>query len=123
MTRYDMITSTKRIEDNKMKYENRGQDIIKIENDIEYIMIAQKVNGMDSFIWEEIKPEVKTLTCVFQPDLERKTFTHLTKYEITRETACFWWIKDNNGYPNRKISKRTMREAGYKEAYASEFDV
>lgn len=106
-----------------MKYENRGLDIIKIENGVEYKMVACVVNGMDQFVWEEIKPEVKTLTCVFQPDAERTVFTRLEKYEITRETKCFWWVKDNNGYPNRKISKRTMREAGYKEAYAAEFDI
>lgn len=102
-----------------MKYENRGLDIIKIENGVEYKMVAQGWG----FVWEEIKPEVKTLTCVFQPDAERTVFTRLEKYEITRETKCFWWVKDNNGYTKRKISKRTMREAGYKEAYAAEFDI
>lgn len=30
-----------------MKYENRGNDIIKIENGVEYVMVACKVNGMD----------------------------------------------------------------------------
>ena len=44
-----------------MKYENRGNDIIKIENGVEYVMVACKVNGMDSFVWDEIKPEVKSL--------------------------------------------------------------
>lgn len=102
-----------------MKYENRGLDIIKIENGVEYKMVAQGWG----FVWEEIKPEVKTLTCVFQPDAESTVFTRLEKYEITRETKCFWWVKDNNGYAKRKISKRTMREAGYKEAYAAEFDI
>lgn len=106
-----------------MKYENRGLDIIKHENGKEYKMVSQNVNGFDGFVWEEIKPEVKTLTCVFQPDAERAIFTRYGQYEITRETACFWWVRDNNGYPNRKISKRTMREAGYKTAYAAEFDI
>lgn len=102
-----------------MKYENRGLDIIKHEGGKEFKMVAMGFG----FIWEEIKPEVKKLTCVFQPDAERTVFTRLETYEITRETKCFWWVKDNNGYPNRKISKRTMREAGYKEAYAAEFDI
>lgn len=61
-----------------MKYENRGNDIIKIENGVEYVMVACKVNGMDSFVWEEIKPEVKSLTCVSQPDEERDIFTRYT---------------------------------------------
>lgn len=54
-----------------MKYENRGNEIIKIENGVEYIMVACNVNGMDSFVWEEIKTEdkaAKFLTCVNQPD-------------------------------------------------------
>lgn len=103
-----------------MKFENRGQDIIKIENGVEFKMVAQGFG----FIWEEIKPEVKTLTCVFQPDAERDLFTRLEKYEIVRESKCFWWVKANEGYNRpRKISKRTMREAGYKEAYAAEFDI
>lgn len=102
-----------------MKYELRGTDIIKHEDGKEFIMVDEK-NG---FFWEEIKPSVKTLTCVFQPDVEREVFTRFGTYEITRETKCFWWIKDDNGYPNRKISKRTMREAGYKEAYAAEFSI
>lgn len=107
-----------------MKYENRGNDIIKIENGVEYVMVACKVNGMDSFVWEEIKPEVKSLTCVSQPDEERDIFTRYSTYEIVRETACFWWIKPNAQYRHpRKISKRTMREAGIKEAYAAEFDI
>ena len=106
-----------------MKYENRGLDIIKIENGIEYIMVACKVSGMDSFVWEEIKTDSKALICSGQPDAERETFTRYGKYEIVRETACFWWIKDNHGLHDRKISKRTMRETGYKEAYAAEFDI
>ncbi len=110
-----------------MKYENRGNEIIKIENGVEYIMVACKVNGMDSFVWEEIKTEdkaAKFLTCVNQPDAERDIFTRYGKYEIVRETACFWWIKPNSQYKfPRKISKRTMREAGFKKAYAAEFDI
>lgn len=107
-----------------MKYENRGNDIIKIENGVEYVMVACKVNGMDSFVWEEIKPEVNILTCVSQPDAERDIFTRYSTYEIVRETACFWWIKPNAQYHHpRKISKRTMRESGIKEAYAAEFDI
>lgn len=109
-----------------MKYENRGNDIIKIENGVEYIMVACKVNGMDSFVWEEIKTEsndVEFLICIMQPDAERNTFTRYGKYEIVRETSCFWFINDNYGRHERKISKRTMREAGYKVAYAAEFDI
>lgn len=100
-----------------MKYELRGNDIIKHEDGKEFILVDKGFTA----VFEEIKPAVKTLTCVFQPDAERTVFTRFGQYEITRETKCFWWVKDNNGYPNRKISKRTMREAGYKEAYAAEF--
>lgn len=42
-----------------MKYENRGNDIIKIENGKEYVMVEKRINGMDTFVWEEISATCK----------------------------------------------------------------
>lgn len=66
---------------------------------------------------------MKTVTCTFVPasrNEHRVYFLALKQYAVTRETACFFYVLDEMGY-ERRVSKKTGNETGYKAGHAAEF--
>lgn len=66
---------------------------------------------------------MKFVTCTFAPasrNEHRVYFLALKKYAVTRETACFFYVLDEMGY-ERRVSKKTGNETGYKAGHAAEF--
>lgn len=66
---------------------------------------------------------MKTVTCTFVPasrNEHRVYFLALKQYAVTRETACFFYVLDEMGY-ERRVSKKTGNETGYRAGHAAEF--
>lgn len=66
---------------------------------------------------------MKFVTCTFAPasrNEHRTYFVRLNKYAVVRETACFFYVLDEMGY-ERRVSKKTSCETGYKANHAAEF--
>jgi len=66
---------------------------------------------------------MKYVTCTFAPasrNEHRTYFVRLNKYAVVRETACFFYVLDEMGY-ERRVSKKTSCETGYKANHAAEF--
>lgn len=66
---------------------------------------------------------MKHVICTFAPasrNEHRVYFLALKKYAVTRETACFFYVLDELGY-ERRVSKKTSNETGFKAGHAAEF--
>lgn len=66
---------------------------------------------------------MKHVICTFAPatrNEHRTYFVRLNKYAVIRETACFFYVLDEMGF-ERRVSKKTSNETGYKAGHAAEF--
>lgn len=66
---------------------------------------------------------MKHVICTFAPatrNEHRTYFVRMAKYAVIRETACFFYVLDEMGF-ERRVSKKTGNETGYKAGHAAEF--